>query len=358
MSFINSDIIKKLGQSTGAGQSSNGFATGSSVSTQLSYPPMRSAGFSSVTSLTPEYPNGLIFTASNQTDFSVTGLQSSRQTFRNQSSGLLSQLNSGAASSIKNSLSSVTSAVTGKTGAQVSNNRVATILMPPSSENKDRSQHKFNGTQQSRVDRAGGSLSNFISNAMSDVVASTIDSATGGWYADKGEQLYSAARSSFAGSEPRNRTYVWETTPETPQELQAFLNIWATFNALGYGTVHNSVASEQIASEIKQGVNSIVDAASGNKGQQATIIPAILDFVKNAQVISNPIIWYVKSYKVMGSDIQNTQTLFGPAVIESVELDQAVDGVFRGTNIAPNVGATLKLTVTMREVIALTRGDL
>lgn len=323
------------------------------------YPSNRADAQNAFVMSTPGYQNGFIIEARAQEVFTVTNLASQRASFNKRTK--VNRLVNTAAKA--NGLDSgfITSATSVASG---SNKAVATFLMPMSRTFSITDAHNWNSNSQSKIDRSNGSMSNFISNVLSDHAASLADSITGGYLGDHGEQVYSVARNSYGGAQIRSLPLVWEVTPSNIKDLNAFLAIHAALRYLSYGVVKNSsVALKKIADFgtglIAKGADSVTPGyAASQKSTLEELTKSAINALTNAQVTSNPTVFYIRNYQVAGTEIQNDSLIFGPCGIESITLDHAVDGQFLGLQSAPNVGSTLRLSITFRELISLTRGTL
>lgn len=326
---FNNNALNQIGTKISAGPVSSVTKQGPLA---LMYPTGRAAGRADNIVSTAEYQNGWIFTGMNQSDKRYSSMSSARNRMR--------------VTGYRDRLSPVSI-----------QEAVCTVLMPMSSTDVDRDSHNFNANKISKVDRAGGGLMSFMSNAISDMTGSVVDSVTGGMLADNDEQLYQAGRNSYGGANIRTKTFTWEVTPENAKDYQAFTNICTAFRLYSYGNVNKDSATlKKIGSQIKdagQDAQNKLTDITGQDRQQQSILPSIADQLVNAMTVSNPTVWYIRKYGVSG--VADDSMFFGPAQIESIEVDNAPDGEFIGTAISPGMAATRKLTITFREVIALTR---
>lgn len=234
---------------------------------------------------------------------------------------------------------------------------VANILLPRSQTDADMVNHKFNDVSESLITKGGGSVGGALSNMASSAVFGALESVTGGYLADHGEQIYNTARSMYAGADARTKTYVWSLTPRTVEDLRNILIIYETFVELSYGSSGVSGTAKQLKSEIDNWykktllTKTVPDAAD----KSGTVFEGVTDFLSNVITVSNPTVWIITNFGKRTA-IEGRNDSFGPAQISSVRLDKSPDGKFNGLAISPNLPSTFMLEVTFREILTLSRG--
>lgn len=329
--------IEKKGSSIAAG-STSGLQNALSGTIQLQFPSARADGNDGNTSeltVTDLYKNGLLFTAydySSRTSPALTSFRKSQLT--------LSTVNSTA------------STVSG------TNKPVANILLPRSRVDVDNISHKFNDVGESVLTKGNNTISGAISNVASTAVFGMLDSITSGIMADHNEQIYTTARSMYAGPENRTKTYRWVLTPRTIQDLVSIIKIHKTFSYYSYGAVGNSQYAKQIKNEIDSAYNKVLDQFKDDKSQKYTsIMSDVTSFLTNVIVVANPTIWVVKNFG-NSTSFDQQEDVFGPCQIQSISFDKAPDGEFNGLSVAPNMASSYVLEITMREILTLSRSSL
>lgn len=329
-----SAILKK-GSKLSAGLSN---ATATKTTLQLQFPSARASGNdgnASQLSVTDLYKNGLLFTAydfSSRTTPDMTSLRKSQLS--------VSTVNTTAASSISGS-----------------NRPVANILLPRSKVDNDEVSHKFNDVGESILTKGNNTVSGAISNIASTAVFGMLDSITSGIMADHNEQIYTTARSMYAGANNRVKTYRWTFTPRTIQDLIEIIKIHKTFVYYSYGVVSNSKYAKQIKSEIDTSYNKVLNQFKDDKSQDYTsIMSEVTSFLTNVIVVSNPTIWVVKNFG-NSTSFDQQEDVFGPCQIQSINFDKAPDGEFNGLAVAPNMASSYVMDITMREILTLSRSS-
>lgn len=234
---------------------------------------------------------------------------------------------------------------------------VANILLPRSQTDVDNISHKFNEVGESLVTKGGGSVSGALSNMASTAVFGSLEGITGGYLADKGEQIYNTARSMYAGADPRNKTYVWHLTPRTIEDIRNILIIYETFVELSYGSSGVSGSAKQLKAEIDAWYKKTLlsKTVPDDASKSGTVFEGITDFLSNVITVSNPTIWMISNFGKR-SAIEGRNDVFGPAQITSVRFDKAPDGRFNGLAISPNLPSSFILEVSFREILTLSRG--
>ena len=339
MANIKNEIssITKAGTSVSAGSSSS---SALSTTIQLQFPSARASGNdgnSSELSVTDLYKNGLLFTAYDFSSRTTPEMTSFRKT----------QLSISTVSS-----SSIANSVSG------SNKPVANILLPRSRVDIDEISHKFNDVGESVMTKGNNTVSGAISNVASTAVFGMLDSITSGIMADHNEQIYTTARSMYAGPNNRVKTYRWTFTPRTIQDLIQIIKIHKTFAYYSYGAVGNSQYAKQIKGEIDTAYNKVLNQFKDDKTQNYTsIMSEVTSFLTNVIVVSNPTIWVVKNFGNTTSFDQQ-EDVFGPCQIQSISFDKAPDGEFNGLSVAPNMASSYVMELTMREILTLSRSSL
>lgn len=292
------------------------------------------------------YNNGLLFTAYDYIKRDTYSLRD----FRNKHNTA-----TGFGLAISNGVSSYTN------NREVGFDResVANILLPRSQSDVDTVSHKFNDVGESLVTRGGGTISGALSAMASTAVFGGLESLTGGYLADKNEQIYNTARSMYAGADPRTKNYVWHLTPRTLEDLRNILIIYETFFELSYGSSGVSSTAKQLKAEVDAWYKKTILAKTVPDGADTsgTVFEGITDFLTNVTTVSNPTVWMISNFGKR-SAYEGRNDSFGPAQITNVRLDKSPDGKFGGLAISPNLPSTFVLEVSFREILTLSRGTI
>lgn len=308
-----------------------------------------------------EAPVCLMFQAYDITSASVSDLQNLRGSYINKSSRLATGTKAAAnllgnkASNIQAAFRQATNMALYKNTGYYTKDAVATFLMPTSSTDVEVVQNKFNANSQGKLDRAGGSFSNMLSNAASDFFASGIENATG-IYADANEALYSASRQIFAGTEVQRRDFTFSCVLKNKKDSDELNEIIEYFKYFSHGSVGNSTVSKELTKKAAATVGNIVTGATeflGFENHKSTTdaIDTVANFFSNAQITSNPTVWFVKK---VGTGVQ-ANNIFGPAQIVSVRCDDAPDGEFFSNMLETTAPMKRNLVITMQEITPRTR---
>lgn len=291
------------------------------------------------------YNNGLLFTAYDY----KSRVTDSLRDFRNKGNTIkgfgLSISNGGKAE------------YTSNRGVGFDREAVANILLPRSQSDVDAVSHKFNDVGESLVTRGGGTISGALSTMASTAVFGGLESLTGGYLADKNEQIYNTARSMYAGADPRTKNYVWNLTPRSIEDLRNILIIYETFVELSYGSSGISSTAKQLKAEVDAWYKKTILSKTVPEGADTTgtVFEGITDFLTNVTTVSNPTIWMISNFGKR-SEYEGRSDVFGPAQISNVRLDKSPDGKFGGLAISPNLPSTFVLEVSFREILTLSRG--
>lgn len=334
---ITESSIKKAGSKLSAGASN---VIKPKDTLQLQFPSARSSGNDGNTTLlsvTDLYKNGLLFTAYDYTSRTTPNMTSLRQ------------------SQLKNPIASARTIASSLSGT---NRAIANILLPRSRTDIDEVSHKFNDVGESIITKGNNSVSGAISNVASTALFGMLDSITSGIMADHNEQIYTTARSMYAGANNRVKTYRWELTPRTVYDLMEIIKIHKAFSYYSYGNVGNSKYSKDIKNEIDHSYDKVLNQFKDDKSQKYTsIMSEVTSFLTNVIVVSNPTIWFVKNFGNTTSFDQQ-EDVFGPCQIQSISFDKAPSGEFQGLAVAPNMSSTYVLEITMREILTLSRSSI
>ena len=235
----------------------------------------------------------------------------------------------------------------------------ANILLPRSQSDVDAASHKFNDVGESIISRGGGTVGGALSNMASTAVFGGLESVTGGYLADRGEQIYNTARSMYAGADARTKNYVWHLTPRSIEDLRNILIIYETFLELSYGSSGISSTAKDLKAEVDAWYkNTLLSKTTSDKmDKSGTVFEGITDFLSNVITVSNPTIWMISNFGKKTS-FEGRSDAFGPAQITSVRLDKSPDGKFNGLAISPNLPSTFVLEVSFREILTLSRGTI
>lgn len=348
---LTNSFVAETGSIISAGQSQQAKESRTKIMT-AQFPAERSASVDTTDSATvgQTYQNGLLFTAYEYTSRTTPDLRSMRT--KVQKSYKIIE-------AAKQALSSI--AVTdGKgTKSEVDKNPVANILMPRSKTDSDNTSHKFNDVGESLMTRGNGTALGVLSNLASTAVFGAFESMSQGVMADYGEQIYNTSRSMYAGADNRTKTYTWELTPRSPEDLMQILKIYEIFNYLSYGMNGNSAFAKEIRDGInerykKSIINPINEATGANI--QSTTLESVTSFLSNVIVVTNPTIWFIQNFGTQ-SKFDGLADIFGPAQISNIRFDKGTDGNFNGLAIAPNMPSTFTLEVTFREILTLNRAS-
>lgn len=344
------DSIKKAGTNISAGFTGQD-STQETFSAQ--YPAERSAGNDATQASNGDlYKNGLLFTAYDYKARSTPEMTRQRMGQLDQARSIVNRISAGLADvGRSNTVDSNTK--------KIVKDPVANILLPRSKSDADVVSHKFNDVQDSLITRGGGTATGILSNIASTAVFGTIESVTQGWLADKGEQIFNASRSMYNGAENRSKVYTWELTPRTLDDLVEIMKIYEIFNYYSYGMTGTSAYAKELKTYIddwykKTFINNLTPEGSDRSN---TAMESVTSFLSNVITVSNPTIWFVRNFG-KSTKFDGRPDVFGPAQIQSIRFDKAPDGHFKGLAIAPNMPSTFILEITMREVIALSRGSL
>lgn len=307
-----------------------------------------------------EAPACIMFQAYDISSGAVSDLQNLRGSYIRKSTRPLGgigskSLSGGLTSNIKAAFQQVTSLSSLKNSGYYTKDAVATFLMPMSSTDVEVVQNKFNANSQGKLDRAGGSFSNMLSNAASDFFMSGIENATG-IYADSNEALYSASRQVFAGTEVQRRDFTFSCVLKNKRDSDELNEIIEYFKYFAHGSVGNSTVSKELTDKGADYANNIIGQASvffGSENHKSTkdAVDAIAAFFSNAQVTTNPTVWFVKK---VGTGAQ-ANNIFGPAQIVSVRCDDAPDGEFFSNMLETTAPMKRNLVITMQEITPRTR---
>ncbi|ADG60102.1 baseplate tail tube cap [Acinetobacter phage Acj9] len=347
------DLVSKAGSDISAGQSMRSQESETKILT-AQYPAERSASVANTADVGvgQSYSNGLLFTAFEYKSRTTNDLRSMRTKAQN-------------AAKVLRSSKSVTKAIQAVTGGNPNDpntikNPVANILMPRSKTDTDVTGHKFNDVGESLISRGGGTATGILSNVASTAVFGTIESVTKGAMADHGEQIYNTSRSMYAGAENRVKTYTWELTPRTYDDLTQIVKIYEIFNYLSYGMTGKSAFAKGVKDEIdkwyrKTFINPLNEATGSNV--QSTTMESVTSFLSNVIVVSNPTVWTIQNFGT-ASKFDGLADVFGPAQISNIRFDKAPDGQFNGLAAAPNMPSSFVLEVTFREILTLNRATI
>ncbi|QJA42728.1 baseplate tail tube cap [Escherichia phage vB_EcoM-E33] len=343
----------KGGSKTSAGQSKTP-PIKTTVTAQ--YPAERASGNDTSTDmvLNDLYKNGLLFTAYNFSSRVSPDLRNDRSSqMTKKFSSAASKLtgNSGTYSAVKNLFGGNTK------GVKFDSQALANILLPRSKSDVDSVSHKFNDVGESLITKGGGTATGILSNVASTAVFGALESVTNGVMADSGEQIYTTARSMYAGPDNRTKVFTWEMTPRNAQDLIQIIKIYEIFNYYSYGETGNSAFAGELKEKIDTWYRSTFKKEAIDKFDGKLLGESITSFLSNVIVVSNPTIWYIRNFGD-SSSYDGREDIFGPCQIQSIRFDKTPDGHFNGLAIAPNLPSTFSLEVTFREIITLNRGSL
>nr|DAG29679.1 MAG TPA: baseplate subunit [Caudoviricetes sp.] len=293
------------------------------------------------------YNNGLLFTAYDYTSRTTGSLRDFRKK-KNVASGFGGSVN----------IAGFDLNLGGRNAA-FDREAIANILLPRSQSDVDAASHKFNDVGESVISRGGGTLGGALSNMASTAVFGGIESITGGYLADHGEQIYNTARSMYAGADARTKNYVWHLTPRSIEDLRNILIIYETFLELSYGSSGISSTAKELKAEVDAWYkNTLLRKSTPEEAKRNdTLFEGITDFISNVITVSNPTIWMISNFGKRTS-FEGRSDVFGPAQISSVRLDKSPDGKFNGLAISPNLPSTFVLEVSFREILTLSRGTI
>lgn len=348
------EMIGKIGTLIAAGKSSSNDEPKTKVF-EAQYPDGRASATDKVddTRIQDLYENGLLFTAIEYKGRTTPELTDMRGQMQKQ----IKDAYQGAKQVINNIRGKKT---TSKNKiANVIKNPICQILMPRSKTDNDSISHKFNDVGESLITRGNGTATGILSNIASTAVFGAIESATKGVMADHGEQIYTTARSMYAGAENRTKTYTWELTPRTEGDLVQIIRINELFSYLSYGVTGKSEYAKEIKAQIDEWYKTtFINKLTDDKGStQKTAMESVTSFLSNVIVVSNPTVWFIQNFGTL-TNFDKTADLFGPAQIQSIRFDKSPDGNFSGLSIAPNLPSTFILEITFREILTLNRGSL
>lgn len=349
-----SDFIAKAGSIISAGQSKQAQEKKTKTMT-AQYPAERAAGIDDVdsTEVNQLYQNGLLFTAYEYTSRTTPDLRSMRSKEQNKVKRAIS-----GAQKILSAVKSVNSG--DQKSSKTTKAPVANILLPRSKSDVDNTNHKFNDVGESIITRGNGTATGALSNLASTAVFGALESVTQGVVADYGEQIYNTSRSMYAGAENRTKSYTWEFTPRSPEDLNQILKIYEIFNYFSYGNTGTSAFAKQIKAVIDEWYkNTFIKPINDTMGTSIdnSTIESVTSFLTNVITITNPTVWFIQNFGTQ-SKYDGIADIFGPAQISSIRFDKSPDGEFHGLAIAPNMPSTFVLEVTFREILTLNRAAL
>lgn len=334
----------KGGEKTSAGQSKVA-PIQKTISAQ--YPAERSSGNDSIGDfrVSDLYKNGLLFTAYDYSARTTPDMRSLREQFQK-----------GLKQGNWNPLSSFISG--SYTTDKFNSTPVANLLLPRSKSDTDSVSHRFNDVGESLITKGGNSATGILSNVASTSVFGALESLTQGVMADNGEQIYTTARSMYAGPDNRTKVFTWEMTPRNVQDLIQIIKIYEVFNYFSYGETGNSAFAEDLKEKIDSWYKSTFfkkEAIESFDGQ--LVGEQITSFLSKVIVVSNPTVWFIRNFGTTSS-FDGKADIFGPCQIQSIRFDKTPDGNFNGLAVAPNLPNTFVLEITFREILTLNRGNL
>ncbi len=343
------------GSKTSAGQSK---AAQTQATIVAQYPAERASGNDSSDDMRVNdlYKNGLLFTAYNFSSRTSPELRSDRSS---QLTSLKNVSNGASFNPVKSLTSFAKSKLigSGSSGKSFDSNAVANILLPRSKSDVESVSHRFNDVGESLITKGGGSATGILSNIASTAVFGALESVTNGVMADHGEQIYTTARSMYAGPDNRTKVYTWEMTPRSAQDLIQIVKIYEIFNYYSYGETGKSSFASELKEKIDTWYKSTFKKEAIDNFDGKLLGEEITSFLTNVLVVSNPTIWYIRNFGDTSS-YDGRGELFGPCQIQSIRFDKSPDGHFGGLAIAPNLPSTFVLEITFREIITLNRGSL
>ncbi len=346
-------FLEQAGSIIAAGQSQQSKEVKTKVMT-AQYPAERAASVDTADNVEvgQTYQNGLLFTAYEYASRTTPDLRAMR-TAQQSASKILKTVQKA-----KTALQTVTNNAKNSTNT-TTKEPVANILMPRSKSDNDTTSHKFNDVGESLITRGNGTATGILSNIASTAVFGAIDAATKGVMADYGEQIYNTSRSMYAGADNRTKTYTWDLTPRSAEDLMQILKIYEIFNFYSYGMTGNSQFAKSIKDQIDKAYRTKIikpiNDATGTTTQK-TVMESVTSFLSNVIVVSNPTVWFIQNFGTT-SNFDGLSDIFGPAQISNIRFDKASDGNFNGLAIAPNMPSSFVLEITFREILTLNRAS-
>lgn len=274
------------------------------------------------------------------------------------SRSLIHKIQDAATGAIRATMDGYTKGFTRSSSVPTIQNTVANILLPFSQSDTDTITNTFNSNKQSRVDKANGQISNGISQAFSEFFSSALEQVAGGVNADNNEQLYSAARQTFSGTDAREKQFVWDISPQSQTEQAEVQKIFRTLETYAYGTVKSQAAAQ--SQLLDAGADSLLDFVAPTGGSEGNtdfvnkIVTDTAGFFKNAQVISNPTVWFIQKLGAGGA----SESVFGPAHIKRISIDKAPDGEYTPSALDGTKSMNYRLTIDFIEITPWTRSSL
>lgn len=335
--------IWKGGEKVSAGQSKQK-SLQKTISAQ--YPAERAAGNDNTQDLRVNdlYKNGLLFTAYDYTARTTPDLRSMREQFQK-------GLSAGNFNPLKKFISG------SYTTENFDGTPVANLLLPRSKSDTESVSHRFNDVGESLITRGGGSPTGILSNLASHAVFGALESVSNGIMADNGEQIYTTARSMYAGPDNRTKVFTWEMTPRNVQDLLQIIKIYEVFNYYSYGETGTSSFAKDLKEQMDTWYKSTFKKEALDSFDGELLGTQITDFLSNVIVVSNPTVWFIRNFGKTSS-FDGKADVFGPCQIQSIRFDKAPDGHFNGLAVAPNMPSTFVLEITFREILTLNRGSL
>lgn len=252
-------------------------------------------------------------------------------------------------------LGSITGAVIGGGDNYGMNmNTVANIMMPRSNTDVDEHKHEFVTAQESLMSRGNESIGNAIGSGLSTMVAEVFDNITKGYFADEGEAIGTPTRSTYKGAEHRVKTYSWKISPRNINDLMAIIDIYKTFTFYSYGSGRSSKSVVNGANYLIKQYEDMLKSGKTGVNDVTLTGSQILETFKYVKVMTNPTLWYIRNYEPGLSQFKNT-SVFGPANIINVKINNAPEGKYQGFARTPNYSSSFELEVTFREAISHTR---
>lgn len=249
----------------------------------------------------------------------------------------------------------------GKANNVTQSGSLATILMPQ--VGYDRSlNNKFNDNRISKWERGNNSLLGMIGPVASDIVSGMMERVTGGINADNNEQISTAGRSTYAGTDQRTFTFTWEIVPKNADDLIALAQIYHVLMYFAVGITRKGMKVTEDITSIIQGLQEkgaeVVKNGLGGKEVKTnnTIATSLIsEILNNTITVSNPYYWNIRKYDSQGADLLAES--YAPCQIQNITLSDP-SGPLNGFYLAPSMSSKYTLSVTFRELIALTHGGI
>lgn len=332
------DNIKKRGLSTSAGQVSDNPDVIKNI--QVAYPAGAASAMGANTPGIRAFNNGLILSVHEFTSGTYSSLRGIQNKHSVTPGGLFRK--------------------TAPVGI-VQSSALATLLLPLVGYNRTIN-NRFNDNKISTWERGNQSILGMIGPVASDIVSGMMEKITGGIAADNNEQISTAGRSTYAGTECRTFTFTWDFLPKNADDLVAMAQVYHVLKYFSVGITRRGFKATEDLSNIVFGVqdaiaSKIKDRTGGNdvKTNNSLATGVLADILNRTITVSNPYYFNIRKYDSQGADLLAES--YAPCQIQSLSFSDP-DGPINGLYLAPSMSSKYTLSVTFRELIPLTHGGI